>query len=173
MSIFYEKIIELIDTNDDLRILIKTKKKDIFEKLSIKKKIKSEIYSSGKIFIIDNNDFELRQIKKYIDLTVSISFYTPTIFMHSIGCGIRSVCYDYSGILNSEFKFLSKQKKFHNIYSNLDNLITDLKKDLTTRKDILGRWSKIIVNKIVYKTNKNGFEKIFKIIDSQLERLKY
>ena len=103
---------ELISQNNEIGLVIKPKKIPIFNKL---KRINTYIHESIKknkpIYLINDNNVQLNNLKNEIDLVVNISFYTPTILIESIILGFRSICYDYSNIFNFEKKLLEMDKE--------------------------------------------------------------
>lgn len=171
MDRFYSSLINLLHSSDKLKILIKTKKKKILENL----KVYNYLSKNKNIFIIDNDNFELLQIKQYISLSVSICFYSPSVFFESIACNIRSVCYDYSNIFNEEKKSFKSNFNSKNIYENLETLIEDIKKDLNrksiNKKSLLGYWKHETRKEIVNNIEETGFKKVYQTIDNKLKNI--
>ena len=175
MDKFYSSLINLLHSSDKLKILIKTKKKKVLENLKVYNYLSENKNIKKNIFIIDNDNFELLQIKQYISLSVSICFYSPSVFFESIACNIRSVCYDYSNIFYEEKKSFKSDFNSKNIYKNLEILIEDIKKDLNkkliNKKSLLGYWKHETRKEIVNNIEENGFKRVYQIIDDKFNNV--
>ncbi len=176
MDKFYTSLINLHHSSDKLKILIKTKKRKLLENLKVYSHLSKNNNIKKKIFIIDNNNFELLQIKQHISLSVSICFYSPSIFFESIACNIRSVCYDYSKIFDEEKRSFKSDFNSKNIYKNLELLVEDIKKDLNkklmNKKSILGYWKHETRKEIINSIEETGFKKAYQIIDEKFNNIK-
>ena len=138
------------------------------------KRINTYIHESIKknkpIYLINDNNVQLNNLKNEIDLVVNISFYTPTILIESIILGFRSICYDYSNIFNFEKKLLEMDKELKkNISNNIDEIILDtskLFKDISSNKHTdYGVWSLNSRAKLDNFMDGNGKQRIAKKLD--------
>lgn len=175
MEKFYLSLINLLNTSNKLKILIKTKKKKLLEDLEVTGKIIKNSNLNKNLFIIDNNNFELLQVKHLISLSVSICFYSPSIFYESIACNIKSVCYDYSNIFDEEKKSFRGEFNSKNIYNDLDLLVEDIKRDIDLKtedkKNSLGYWKTETRREIVKNIEETGFTKVYEIIDDKFNKI--
>lgn len=183
---FYNKLIQLANTNEDIFLIVKTKKEKILKKnLDIFKKLQ-DLQKNNSCHIVSDpfgkHPFLFASISHFI---VSLNLYLPSALMECVTKGKKGIFCDYANLESVEKEiFRFKKNLIVQDLNYLDKRILEFKKDPQRSK--IGDWSLIdgmkdlsngnegqehasdFISSLLneYKKNNSGHQTIYNVVKS-------
>lgn len=141
MSTYLKSFLKWVLEDEELGLIIKSKKPSLFENLTEVKQYLKKALKTGRCIVVDRAGLEPKKFSDIVNYSIGTSVDPPSSVIQIAIKGRKGIIYDFSNFKNFE-KNLYNWGENRVIFSDLEKLIKKLKKFKSNNiKNDLGDWS--------------------------------